>query len=72
MIHVSVVTPTYQRRPFIHALIQIYQEQTYPKEKMEWIILDDGRDKVEDLYKEAAKHIPNIKYIYHPEKLRIG
>jgi len=72
MIEVSVVTPTYQRRPFIPALIQIYQQQTYPKEKMEWIILDDGRDKVEDLFKEAAKVIPNLRYLYHPEKLRIG
>ena len=72
MIEVSVVTPTYQRRPFISALIQIYQQQTYPKEKMEWIILDDGRDKVEDLFEEASKAIPNLRYIYHPEKMRIG
>ena len=72
MIEVSIVTPTYQRRPFIPALIQIYQLQTYPKEKMEWIILDDGRDKVEDLFVEAAKMIPNLRYISYPEKLRIG
>jgi len=72
MIEVSVITPTYQRRPFIPALIQIYQQQTFSKEKMEWIILDDGRDKVDDLFKEAAKTIPNIRYIYYPEKLRIG
>jgi glycosyltransferase involved in cell wall biosynthesis len=72
MIEVSVLTPTYQRRPFISALIQMYQQQTYPKEKMEWIILDDGRDKVEDLLKDAAKTIPNLRYIHHPEKLRIG
>jgi glycosyltransferase involved in cell wall biosynthesis len=72
MIEVSIITPTYQRRPFMTALIQIYQQQTYPKEKMEWIILDDGRDKVEDIFKEASKTIPNLRYIYHPEKLRIG
>jgi glycosyltransferase involved in cell wall biosynthesis len=72
MIEVSVITPTYQRRAFISALIQIYQQQTYPKEKMEWIILDDGRDKVEDLFEDAAISIPNLRYIYHPEKLRIG
>jgi glycosyltransferase involved in cell wall biosynthesis len=72
MIEVSVITPTYQRRPFMTALIQMYQQQTYPKEKMEWIILDDGRDKVEDVFKEAANTIPNLRYIYHPEKLRIG
>jgi glycosyltransferase involved in cell wall biosynthesis len=69
MIEVSIVTPTYHRRPFIPALIQIYQQQTFPKEKMEWIILDDGRDKVEDLFNIP---IPNLRYIHHPEKMRIG
>lgn len=69
---VTVVTPTYNRRAFLPTLIEIYKNQTYPKEKMEWIILDDGRDKVEDLFQEAAKTIPNLRYLYHDEKLRIG
>lgn len=72
MIEVSIVTPTYNRREFIPALIQIYRSQTFPKEKMEWIILDDGRDKVGDLFAEAAKTIPNLRYLTHEEKLRIG
>jgi len=71
-ITVSVVTPTYNRRRFIPTLIQLYRNQTYPKEKMEWIILDDGRDKVADLFQEAAKTIPNLRYIPYDEKLRIG
>jgi len=69
---VSVVTPTYNRRLFIPALVQIYNNQTFPKDKMEWIIIDDGRDKVEDLFIEASKTIPNIRYIYVDEKMRIG
>jgi glycosyltransferase involved in cell wall biosynthesis len=72
MIEVSIVTPTYNRREFIPALIQIYRSQTFSKEKMEWIILDDGRDKVGDLFEEAARTIPNIRYLTHDEKLRIG
>jgi glycosyltransferase involved in cell wall biosynthesis len=71
-IEVSIVTPTYNRRQFIPYLIEIYKNQTYPKNKMEWIIVDDGRDKVEDLFIEASKTIPNIRYIYKEEKLRIG
>lgn len=71
-IEVSVVTPTYNRRKFIPTLIEIYKNQTYPKEKMEWIIMDDGRDKVEDLFVEAAKEIPNLRYVYLEEKVRIG
>lgn len=71
-IEVSVVTPTYNRRPFIPILIEIYRNQTFPKDKMEWIVIDDGRDKVEDLFIEASKTIPNIKYIYVDEKMRLG
>ena len=69
---VSVITPTYNRRRFIPYLIQCYDAQTYKKENMEWIILDDGQDKVEDLISEAAKRIPNIRYIHLDEKLTIG
>jgi len=69
---VSVVTPTYNRRMFIPTLIDIYKAQTFPKSEMEWIIIDDGRDKVEDLFTEASKTIPNIKYIRLDEKVRLG
>jgi glycosyltransferase involved in cell wall biosynthesis len=71
-IEVSVVTPTYNRRMFIPTLIDVYRAQTFPKDRMEWIIIDDGRDKVEDLFEEASKTIPNIRYIYKDEKMRIG
>jgi len=72
MIEVSVVTPTYNRRMFIPTLIDIYKAQTYPKEKMEWIIIDDGRRSVEDLFQEVSKEIPNIRYIRIDEKMRLG
>jgi glycosyltransferase involved in cell wall biosynthesis len=71
-IEVSVVTPTYNRRMFIPILIEIYRAQNYPKETMEWIIIDDGRDKVQDLFEDASKTIPNIRYIYKDEKMRLG
>ena len=71
-ITISVVTPTYNRRVFIPILIEIYKSQTFPKEQTEWIILDDGRDKVEDLFIEASNIIPNIRYLYSDEKMRIG
>ena len=69
---VSVLTPTYNRRKFINAAIECYKQQTYPKDRMEWVILDDGTDKVEDLFAEASKTIPNIVYIKNDEKLLIG
>lgn len=71
-IEVSVVTPTYNRRMFIPTLIELYKAQTFPKEKMEWIIIDDGRDKVEDLFQDVVNTLPNIKYIRKDEKMRLG
>jgi glycosyltransferase involved in cell wall biosynthesis len=69
---VSVITPTYNRRRFIPYLIKCYREQTYKKSRMEWIILDDGQDKVKDLIEDAAKDIPNIRYYSVDEKMTIG
>jgi glycosyltransferase involved in cell wall biosynthesis len=69
---VSVLTPTYNRRRFIPYLIQCYLHQDYKKTRMEWIILDDGQDKVKDLFEEVAKKVPNVRYISLDEKLTIG
>jgi hypothetical protein len=51
-------------------MIQCFLNQTYPREKMEWIIVDDGTDKVEDIIKAA--NIPQITYIYLPKKVSLG
>ena len=69
---VSVLTPTYNRRKFIPSLLACYEHQTYPKDRMEWIILDDGEDCVEDLFQEAKKKIPNFRYIRRDPKMLIG
>tara|TARA_R110002072_G_scaffold46924_3_gene129918 strand:+ start:1261 stop:2352 length:1092 start_codon:yes stop_codon:yes gene_type:complete len=65
---VSVCTPTFNRRPFIPYAIKCFMHQDYPQDKMEWIIIDDGSDKVEDLFKD----IPNVKYFYYDEKMPLG
>ena len=38
---VSVCTPTFNRRPFIPAMLQCFAHQTYPRDRMEWVIIDD-------------------------------
>ena len=55
---VSVCTPTYNRRIFLPQLIKCFQAQTYPKELMEWIVIDDSDKSVEDLFKgvECVKY----------------
>jgi hypothetical protein len=51
-------------------MLECFKRQTYPKDRIEWIIVDDGTDKVRDLI-EAA-NIPQIKYFELPEKLPLG
>jgi glycosyltransferase involved in cell wall biosynthesis len=65
---VSLCTPTFNRRPFIPFMIKCFQDQTYPKDKIEWIIIDDGTDPIEDLVKD----IPQVKYFYYDEKMVLG
>jgi glycosyltransferase involved in cell wall biosynthesis len=65
---VSICTPTFNRRPFIPIIIKCFENQTYPRNKMEWIIVDDGTDKIEDL----VTHIPEVKYFRYEEKMTLG
>jgi len=65
---VSICTPTFNRRPFIPYMIKCFENQTYPKDLMEWIIIDDGTDPIEDL----VKHIPQVKYFRYTEKMTLG
>jgi glycosyltransferase involved in cell wall biosynthesis len=65
---VSVCTPTFNRRPFIPFMIKCFEHQTYPKDRIEWIIVDDGTDKIEDLVSD----IPQVKYYKFDEKLTLG
>ena len=65
---VSICTPTFNRRPFIPSLIKCINLQDYPKNKFEWIVIDDGTDKVEDLFKD----VENVNYTYCEEKLSLG
>jgi hypothetical protein len=67
---VSVCTPTFNRRPFIQTMFQCFRNQTYPKDRMEWIIVDDGTDKIEDLIQSA--NIPQIKYFKQDRKMHLG
>jgi glycosyltransferase involved in cell wall biosynthesis len=67
-----VLTPTYNRAHFFSRLIDCYRAQIYPKESMEWIILDDGQETCEDILKKEAEDLPNIRYIYKSEKMNIG
>jgi glycosyltransferase involved in cell wall biosynthesis len=65
---VSICTPTFNRRPFIPYMIKCFEQQTYPKDRIEWIIIDDGTDPIKDL----VANIPQVKYYYYQEKMLLG
>lgn len=67
---VSVCTPTFNRRPFIPIMLECFRQQMYPMEYIEWIIVDDGTDSIEDLIKDA--NIPQIKYFRVEKKMKLG
>lgn len=65
---VSVCTPTFNRRPFIQSMIACFNAQDYPQDRMEWIVIDDGTDPIEDL---IASH-PRVKYFKYETKMTLG
>jgi glycosyltransferase involved in cell wall biosynthesis len=65
---VSICTPTFNRRPFIPHLINSIELQTYDKTRIEWVIVDDGTDKIEDL----VSKIPYVKYHKFDKQMTLG
>jgi glycosyltransferase involved in cell wall biosynthesis len=51
-------------------MFRCFNNQNYPKDRIEWIIVDDGTDKIKDLVEKA--NIPQIKYFELPEKVPLG
>jgi len=65
---VSIVTLTYNRRIFMPLAKYSYMIQSYPEDKLEWVIVDDGDDCIE----ETLIGIPNVKYVRLDSKTSIG
>ena len=65
---VSICTPTFNRRPFWEYAIKCFNHQDYPKDKMEWIIIDDGTDKIKDLVCDISQ----VKYFEYDTKMPLG
>ena len=65
---VSICTPTFNRRPFFPFIIKCFENQDYPKDRLEWIIIDDGTDPIEDL----VAGVPQVKYFGYKKKMSLG
>ena len=63
---VTIVTPTYERRKLFYMAMRNFNEFDYPKNKIEWVILDDSKESMEDIIPKDKRinyiHIPNEHY----------
>ena len=67
---VSILTPTFNRHVFLNKLKEFILNQTYPLEKVEWLIYDDS-----DCDKNISDDILNlsfVKYYKSKQKINIG
>ena len=69
---VSIVTPTYNRRRFIPALIKMIQSQSYPRDRMEWLVYDDGQEEIKDLLDAERANLPELIFIWSEDKMTLG
>jgi glycosyltransferase involved in cell wall biosynthesis len=65
---VSICTPTFNRRPFIPYLIKCIEAQDYPQDKIEWVVIDDGTDPIEDIVSDLSY----CKYFKYDTKMSLG
>jgi len=65
---VSIITLTRDRRTFMPLAKYSYMIQSYPEDKLEWVIVDDGEDSIED----TLIGVPNVKYVRCEPGLSIG
>lgn len=56
---VTIITPTKDRLKFMELCAGCVDSQCYPNDKLEWIVIDDGKDTCEDL----IKHIPFARHV---------
>jgi hypothetical protein len=64
---ISIVTLTYNRPEFIPLAKYSYLIQSYPADKLEWVIVNDG-----ETIEEQLIGIPNVNYIQLDKKLNIS
>jgi GR25 family glycosyltransferase involved in LPS biosynthesis len=59
---ISIITPTYNRRKLFSMALNNYENFNYPKNKIEWVIVDDSPND-EDSIEDLVIFMKNVKYI---------
>lgn len=68
---VSIITPTYNRRHLLPLLEACILRQSYPRCRMEWILVDDSQDGQPGFVPRENTGL-SIKHIVLPEKMVLG
>lgn len=63
---VSIATPTYNRAHFHPILTEIVRHQSYPHERLEWVIIDDSPEPSPTLKSLETLDGITVKYIHIP------
>jgi len=63
---VSIITPTYKRRKIFSMAIRNFENFIYPKDKLEWIIVDDSpeNDEIDETVRDLLPRDKRIKFIH--------
>jgi hypothetical protein len=62
---VSIITPTYNRRKIFDMAIRNFENFNYPKNKLEWVIVDDSveTDIIDESVRDMLPRDKRVKYI---------
>ena len=73
--HVSIITPTYDRRHLFSLALYNFNNFVYPKDKLEWIIIDDtpeDKDQLDDIIPIDDERIKYLKIADVDTKLTVS
>ena len=64
--YVTIITPTYNRRKLFSMALRNFDNFIYPKNKLEWIIVDDSleTDEIDNTIRDLLPRDKRIKYIH--------
>ena len=68
--YVVCICPTYNRIKFLPNLLYMFNYQTYPKDRMLLLILDDSDNSNEDIINDSK--LDNVKYVYSKDRINLG
>lgn len=68
MTFVSLITATRDRREEMVITKKFFLNQTYPQDKMEWIVYDDGEEKIKDIVSD----LKNVRYFSSNKFINLG